>query len=351
MGLGVKMEKVIEVAKIGLEGIVASWEVVNPDGSIAQACYTPSKNLILDVGLDMIGNNTSIPFCFGFFAIGTGTSDPAVGQTTLDTETTYSPVARPAASGYSAYDTITIPAAAADPFIVVYQKGIQTDVGKINGTFTELGFGPTSTKGANLFSRFRVLDEEGFPTSVAVSSVQQLRLKYQLCIRFLPIVPTWYETAITGYDDTFGYTAGWQSISAQTFGVCYINLLGLFGTQSAIMLSYYYYGSWRYPATTITASVFSYSPLTTNVSRKTMGTGPATTATRDAYVPGSYANYVNVLWTTLESIGNIYGLQVSVTTQGNQDYDIWLCKFDTPINKPDTHNLSFKLKFSWGRDT
>lgn len=71
--LGDDME--LEVAKVGLRGTVVSWEVINPDGSIATACYTPKHNLILDVGLDMIGNLASIPVCFAYLALGTGTSE------------------------------------------------------------------------------------------------------------------------------------------------------------------------------------------------------------------------------------------------------------------------------------
>lgn len=336
------MDKTIDMAKVGLRGVVASWEVINPDGSIADACYKPKDNLILDVGLDMIGGYGSIPLCFAFFAIGTGTSASTIGMTGLETETTYSPVARPAASGYPTYDAITIPAADADPFVVIYQIGIQTAVGKFSGTFTELGFGPTSTKGANLFSRFRIVDEFGAPTSVTVNIDQQLRLKYQLYIRFLPIVPTAYECAITGYDDTFGYTAGWQGIEESDPDRWWRVILSWFGTSSSDPYKNY--------LKTVSSDTIVFQPLTTLVNDYP-GAAPAT-KTRDAYVPGSYANYININFTTLQAVGNIYGLQsYSFYYYEHAGLVHWLVEFDTPINKPDTHNLSFKLKFSWGRDS
>jgi hypothetical protein len=334
------MSNALEVVKVGMSGVLASWEVVNPDGSIADACYVPRHNLILDTGLDMVGGYDSIPACFAYLALGTGTSASIVGMTKLETETTYSPNTRPAASGYPAYNATTIPAADADPFIVVYQIGIQTDVGKLNGTFTELGFGPTNVNGANLFSRFRVVDSGGNPTSFTVASDQQLRLKYQLNIRFLPIVPTAYECAITGYDDTFGYTAGWQSITTTEIGY----ILQLFGTSSGLYARPGAVGNWPYSSAISTSITFS--PLTTRRLSLTEYAGGTNLSSRDAYVPGSYANYINTIYSTLAAVGDIYGVQVNY-----YPYVLWLCKFDTPITKPDTHNLTFKLKFSWGRDT
>jgi len=350
--------KTLEVAKVGLTGTVASWEVINPDGSIAQACYNPKNNLILDVGLDMVGGYASIPACFAYIALGTGTSASNVLMTALEAETTYGATTRPPASGYSAYDGITLPAADADPFIVEYAIGIQTAVGKLNGTFTELGFGPTSTKDANLFSRFRICDSEGTPTSVTVTSEQQLRVKYIIGIRFLPIVPTAYDFDITGYGDDIGYTAGWQSLG-------YISiLLYLFGTLDG----FYTFGQsvqigyWKFLVKTVTTADITFSDLITTRSYAawavlqvlTAGTGPTSPYyTRDAYTPGSYAQYLNIPFTTLESVGNIYGLQLFINNYtGGGNYNsvlLWLCKFDDPIVKPDTHNLTFKLKFSWGR--
>jgi len=335
----------LDVAKVGLTGVVKSWEVVNPDGSIAQACYEPKNNLILDTGLDFVGTTESIPACFAYLAVGTGTGESTTDMTTLQTETTYGGTTRPAASGYTAYNSTTIPAADADPFIVIYQIGIQTDVGKLNGTFTELGFGPTSTKGANLWSRFRVVDAEGEPTSFTITSEQQLRLKYQLSIRFLPIVPTAYECAITGYDDTFGYTAGWQGIS-NSAGKFALTYLVLFGTSSTSLFTN---SGWGPELGGLTAAP-SFLPLTTLVVNPGYsGYADTATVTRDAYVPGSYSNYINALFTTLQLVGNVYGLQLCPGINVLANTLIWLCVFDTPIAKPNTHNLAFKLKFSWGR--
>jgi hypothetical protein len=342
------MIKGLDVAKVGLSGKVASWEVINPDGSVADACYEPGNNLILDVGLDMIGNNATIPSCFAYLAMGTGTSASTVGMTALETETVYGVGgARPAASGYTAYDSITIPAASADPFVVIYQIGIQTAVGKLTGTFTELGFGPTSVKGANLFSRFRIVDSLGAPTSITVAVDQQLRLKYQLYIRFLPIVPTAYECVVTGVNDEFGYTAGWQSISLTSVG----QILTLFGTSACGL----------FDATTnqilkcfsmISTATINYSTLTATLPALENYSNLVPTASLDAYVDGTYSNFVNVVYTTLQVVGNIYGMQLNTYRwyeSLNSTY--WLVKFTTPIVKADTHNLAFKLKFSWGRDT
>jgi hypothetical protein len=334
---GIKGEDMLELeaAKLGLSGTVASWEVVNPDGTIADASYTPHHNLILDVGLDMVAAY-NIYDLFAYMALGTGTSESATTMTTLESEPFYDVGAgmmRPAASGYSAYDDTDIPDASADPFVVVISKGIQTNVGVLNGTYTELGFSPTATKDTNLYSRFRIKDSGGNPVSITVSSVQQLRLKYQLSVQVLPITATAGTFDITGYGTGVGYTALWQNIHyspTATYPVWkYGHCLFLCGTLGFAA---------KYDAD------FSFRPLTDDYNlSNTIGNDSL-----EAYTASSYTRYITYTLTTLQAVGNIYGIAINAYNGANP---IWLAHFNTPIVKPDTHNLSFRLKFQWARAT
>ncbi len=398
------MNSILEFPKAAMAGIVASWEVVNKDGSIARACYNPKHNLILDCGLDLVAKQMLLTDCFAYFAIGTGTSAAAVAQTNLDAETTYltGGGVRPASSGYPAYNDTIFPTPSSDPYVVIYQIGIQTSIGQINGTFTEIGFGPenaqlgttyysgslvvgtryritnyvsdddftnvgaasngngvefvatgtTPTHWAHssalrlvrvLFSRFRLVDSGGVPTSVTVSLTQQLRIKYQLNIRFLPIVPTAYTTNMIGISATFGYTAGWQTICETSSSHLSQSLLALFGTYPTMPIFRVITST---PITFVDISAAKLaSSVTYTPNRDSALTVPNT---RDAYVDGSCANYINFTLSTLEAVATLYGIMLF--GGASNAYINWLCVFDTAIVKPDTHMLEFKLKFTWGRD-
>lgn len=336
--------KEIDGPKVGIEGTVVSWEVVNADGSIADACYKPKHNMILNTGLDFIGTVNSLFECFAYMAVGTGTTALDYTQTGLATETTYGATSRPPASGYSAYDSTTFPAVDADPYVIVHQFGIQTALAKLNGTFTELGFGPTSTKGANLFSRFLITDNLGNPVSVSVSSVQQLRVKYQIAVKFLPIVPAALTTNMVGVSNTFGYTSGWQGLNATNWASQRQAVLyALFGPLG--MTAYYNY-FYVFSSTTETfTGIAADNPRPTGaVGLPNVNSGGIYSV--DAYTPGSYANYLNIGWPVTAANMNIYGLTVGAYAS---ETTLCLFLFDTPITKTDTHSISFKLKFSWGR--
>jgi len=174
-----------------------------------------------------------------------------------------------------------------------------------------------------------------------VSSVQQLRLKYQISVRFLPITPTHYECAITGYDDTFGYTAGWTGLSSNSY--LYTNFKWI--------VDYLLKGSsFKYSGRIgCSTGTFTFPALLT--SSQTSGVTAYYVAI-EAYSAGTHYRILYYTFTTLQIVQlnkTLYMGSNNNTSFYLQPY--WAAVFDDAIDKPDTHNLQFRVKISWGRET
>jgi hypothetical protein len=324
------MNNIIEGPKIGLKGTILSWEVVNQDGSIAQSCYVPSDNMILNSGLNMIGSSVyytsyGLISFLDVFAIGKGTALPVETDTLLGTESYRGTCA------YATWDSDTASIAGSDPYYVSRQRGVQTPLGSLNGTYTEIGFSNNATLTAPLFCKFRLVDEDGAPTSIEISSIQQLRLKYVLTVELLPVDETSYSTTITGIG-TFNYSACWQYVA--NFKLA----LGVFpGNHS--------------PFITIRETAYTFSPIGSAV---TFATGNYTrnSYTTETYVPNSYSVYKNITFSVTDAVWENKALGLYVDSAETSGYS-WIAKFDSGnyIDKPNTHVLTFRLKFSWARAT
>lgn len=320
---------IIETPKVLFSGKILQWEVVNKDGSIDKACYNPSSNMILDCGLDMIGNPGLYDWVgtfrgLSYFAIGTGTDLPVTTDTILGNESYRN------TCGYAAYDGSDASVTGSDPFYHNWYRGVQTPLGALNGTYTEIGFSNSGTLNDPLFSKFRIVDEEGTPTSIPVSNEQQLRLRYVLSMQIYPVVPLAYTTTITGIG-TVGYTACFQG-SATLF-----QILGLFSPINDNLSP---------RAALCNTPTFSFRPYQTLYYYYELGSwADSTSKLVESYVLGSYELYRSFKWDVTvanwSSLLLIYYIPVA--------YGYWIAKFDTPITKFNTHSLNLRLKISWGR--
>mgnify|MGYP001766816936 CR=1 FL=1 len=320
---------IIETPKVLFSGKILQWEVVNKDGSIDKACYNPSSNMILDCGLDMIGDGalydwTGLFQGLAVFVIGTGENLPQTTDTILGNESYRG------TCSYAAYDGFDASVTGSDPFYHNWYRGVQTPLGAINGSFTEIGFSNSGTTNQPLFSKFRIVDEEGTPTSIPVSSEQQLRLRYVLSMQITPVLPAAGSTTITGIG-AVGYTACFQGS-----GVLY-HLLGLFSPKT---------DHWCPRAFLCDAAGFSFRSYQTAYNYWDLGnTAENSTKSVEAYVLGSHELYRNFKWDV--TVANWSNSLFILTSYGMYAY--WIAKFDTPIIKVNTHSLSLRLKLSWGR--
>jgi hypothetical protein len=324
------MNNIIEGPKFGIKGSILSWEVVNQDGSIDRACYTPSDNMILNSGLNMLGTQAcytgySIPTFLDVFAIGTGTALPTETDTLLGHESY---------RGTCAYNTWNVDSsspAGSNPYYVSRQRGVQTPLGALNGTYSEIGFSNSATLTNPLFCKFRLVDEDLVPTSITISSIQQLRLKYVITIELLPAVETSYSTTITGIGP-FNYSACWQGVP--DISIAFATFYGNYG-----------------PVIAIRESAYTFSPIGSYVKFSVYGTNYVQNAySQETYVSGSYTIYKNVTFSVTDAVWVNKALALRAGTGGTWQWP-WVASFDPAnyIDKPNTHVLTFRLKFSWAR--
>ena len=323
---------ILEGPQLGLSGTVQSWEVINSDGSIARACYKPHSNLITNYGLESLywSNN------YGgykwtvtrYIAIGTGTAEPTITDTRLGTE-----VFR-GVRNYNAYNADSYsPAGGVDGYYYVTRtRGYQTNLGDLNNDVSEIGFSPDPTpNGASLFSKHRLKDEYGNPTSIRVNSNQQLRIKYIVSISVTPITTYTGSFELSGYTPTtINYTAGWQSCSQ-------FDWVARTPWQS---LEMYFY-----------STSASFNPIGTTVA---VGDAPTminqSTASLSSDLSGGYYVLRDYTISTSQCTW-----PTGIVCVGSKVYAsnicIWCMNISPPIIKPDTHRMTLRMKFSWGRAT
>lgn len=144
--------------------------VISKDKDCKVICHDTGffKNLVLNNGLNLLcANGISVGGTFGAIAVGSGTTEPAVGQTALSNivaSRSLSAAASPL-SVSSNYDLGYIQASFA----------VQFNQGAAAGNLSEFGVGQTAT---SLFSRALIVDAAGDPTTITVLSDEYLTVYY-----------------------------------------------------------------------------------------------------------------------------------------------------------------------------
>jgi hypothetical protein len=286
--------------------------VRNAEGEVLR--QTPwFDNIILDSGLNRMGTGA---FILGA-AIGTGTSTPVASQTALDAQTTYTTTTgtgggtRTAQGSSPYYNTTTF----------VYR----TDIGALNGNYSEVGVGWAS---GSMFSRALIADSGGSPTTITVASTEQLDISYR--IRVYPP-----ETD----------TSGSFTISGTSYTVT--------GRASNVTTIDGNYGSWYFNAfqqvrlfptiNRFSASNGSLGAITTVPS----GTTDSSSATSsNAYVNASLQRTGSLSWDL--SSGNLSG-GTSCVVVGWQYLGGFQYGFSGAIPKDSTKTLVLNFSVTWAR--
>jgi hypothetical protein len=184
-------------------------------------------NLILDQGLDQIGqvSNSGVsfgePILWATGSVGTGSTAPATTDTQLEAWVA-------TAGNYAGYVTSYVPAAGSDP---AYWKCLHTyrfGAGAAAGNLTEVGVGITNYDGTGLFSRALIVDGGGSPTTLVVTSTEILDLTYEF--RVYPDTTEEIQTLIiNGTTYTFTWNM-YQPTTAPQIYHAYINGSGTFSS-------------------------------------------------------------------------------------------------------------------------
>ena len=313
------MSNIIEMPKVGISGKVLSWEVINDDGSIDQSCYKPSDNLVLNSGISIFCNanwGAINQDPWSFFSIGTGTSEPSATDTAL-TSKSYAGTCE-----YTAYNSTTYSTDGSDPYYIYTQRGVQTPLGALNGTYGEIGFSRTST--GQLFSKHRLKDELGNPTTITVTSTQQLRLKYVVVLCLSPSTVTTGTINISGIGN-INYEAKWQSTSFN-YIVRLFNMIDANIRMSSVH------------------SDFTFTNIGSSPPQPSSANNTSFTRQYVSDTPGSADIYNTSFWSVDVANNTWYGI-----VSPNPTNRCFMVKFETPFVKANTHTMHFTIKYTIGR--
>lgn len=284
------------------------------DGALHKDCGW-SENLILDSGLDYLFSTTVN--LMGRAEVGTGTTVAVVTQTQLTASLgSGPPTGVPAA--------ITAVNAGTPTFASKLTYSFTFTQGAIIGNITEVGVGPAGA-GA-LFSRALIVGVGGTPISVAVASIDQVIVLYELTVT--PILTDTTGTIVfNGVSTT--YVA--RAYDVNNFGTFPYSLFSGFISPRARLLEVYG-GTAAASSATLVAltSVSGMTPLTT--------VNASTATTNSTYTPGSFSTTTQVVWNNTAANENIGGVNLQNT--GSNKYQI---SFSPAIAKTDTQALTINF--------
>jgi hypothetical protein len=275
-------------------------------------------NMVLDQGLDYIG--TSLSPSSGVFvnltpqlSIGTGTTAVAAGQTAL--------VAFTAAHNQTGVTTTTNVGsptyASQNDNVYVFAQGA------VVGNMAEVGVGLATGNGTGLFSRALIVDGSGTPTTLTVTSFDQLTVYYRLTVT--------------------------PSVSDATGSVT-LNSIS-YGWTGRIAVA----GSWRFDihdlqvgnvqVQSVKGSDAALGAITGNLTGTSLTIGGISGT--PSYTPGNYYIDQTFVFAPSDAVdaGGIGGMQF-IYMQG---YELYQYLFATPIPKLNTQTLTLVFRYSWSR--
>jgi len=279
------------------------------------------KNLILNQGLDQLGTDNEV--LAGYARVGTGTTAPAFTDTTLEAQV---------AASESGPDDTTIVNSGAPNYTTLTTYEYTFTQGAVVGNISEVGVG-WATTGATLFSRALIVDNVGTPTTITLTSIDQLIIYYRLNAS-QPTTDTTTSVTISSvsypYTIRTGNAASFANIGATFqygYGFTKLNGVTLYGDDAAL-------GA-------ITGTL-SGTPIASS------GSG-GFTFTYPAYTPGSYYrdSTFSVAVGTGNAVGGIGGIQLTWGAYNSSLQNQIV--LPTPIPKTNTQVLTITQRFTWAR--
>lgn len=270
------------------------------------------NNLITDGGLDMIATgNSSAHGIVQYCRVGAGSSDPEFSDSGLDEQLA-------SKTGTSATNA-SLSNGSRRTIRYVFAQGAA------QGNLAEIGFGPTAS-GA-LFSRALIKDSEGNPTTITVTDIDILTVTYVFTL-YADAVDRVGEVVIgstTHTTTTRNKRASWQSAAERLL-------------QSGAV-------GGGYRVTAYTGGLTD--PYTSSSPSGAVGT--TMSKAWGGYVPGTHQ--ADVTWTFPVNAANSDAIQVIADheTSGAPCPIALQTRFDPPLSKNNTQELSITWTISWGR--
>jgi hypothetical protein len=279
------------------------------------------KNLILNQGLDQLGTDNAV--LAGYARVGTGTTAPTVNNTTLEAQV---------AASNSGPSNVTVVNSGAPNYTTLTTYEYTFTQGAVVGNISEVGVG-WATTGATLFSRALIVDNVGTPTTITLTSIDQLIIYYRLNAS-QPLTDTTTSVSISSvsypYTIRTSLAASFASVGATFqygYGFTKLNGVLLYGDDAALGAI-----TGQLSGTIIANS----------------GNG-GFTFTYPAYTPGSYYrdSTFSVDVSHGNAVGGIGGIQLTwgVYSSSLQNQIV----LPTPIPKTNTQVLTITCRFTWAR--
>jgi len=279
------------------------------------------KNLILNQGLDQLGTDNAV--LIGYARVGTGTTAPTVSNTTLEAQV---------ASSQSGPSDTTIVNSGSPNYTTLLTYQYTFTQGDVVGNISEVGVG-WATTGATLFSRALIVDNLGAPTTITLTSIDQLIIYYRLNAS-QPTTDT--TSSVTISSTSYPYTI--RTAYAASF--CNSSATFLYGYAFTKLNSVYLYGS---DATL--------GPITGTLSGTGIGGsgGGGFTFSYPAYTPGSYYrdSTFSVDVGHGNAVGGIGGIVLDWGVYNSSLHNQIV--LPTPIPKTNTQVLTITQRFTWAR--
>ena len=309
----------------GLEGIISLHKGtnLNDDPGSGDPVIPPFKNMILDTGLQRIGQNAD---WMNWLHLGTGIQAPHPLQNSLQNATykgnNYAPTKHTTVGV-----NITDPQ---NPFTWIRRVFRVTPRGE-SRTYSELGVGWNDN---NLFSRTLIKDPNGNPNTISILGDEYLDVTYE-CRMYMPVNTAVYSVTPTGDDKevrtvtvhasalntnsvTFGWGLGYQSTNDIPH-----SLLGNF---SSNMHNRIFTGGrgglYGNPEGNQVGGAFNYTTLTR-------------------------INDVSAEFTFIRELPDNVGLLRTI--QISQQGYCFQMEMNPPFNKNEEERFSFSYTISWGR--
>lgn len=307
-----------------IEGYVKSVELIHAKTGIVLRKLGPYRNLIVDAGLNGLGNGTKVDTLVAYLAVGTDNTAPAAAQTALGSQledrTNYNGAVGDVVTSGPAY---------------AYWELVRTRVfteEECNGNLTELGLFQ-SASGGTMWSRELFRDDLGDPTTITKTDSEQLRVEYAWRV----YVPTSETENVFDIDSV--------STTCQSRGMR-INDIDSWGTNGYVK----HLGNWGTDIRTTHAYETNTFPATTGGTFAGAAEA-ASSVSMVAYGSGNFYRDMDIVWEP--GVGNFSTGIGAIDLPKPGPYiggDIALGTTFTPkVDKDDTERFTFRARVSFAR--
>lgn len=309
---------------IAIEGIVKKVQLIDVKTGRIKQELGPFPNLIVDAGLNAIGNGTDIDTLVEYLAVGTDNTAPAVGQTALGSQVD------DRYNGDDGFADVVTTGSGFAYWELTRTRLVPAAFG--NGNLTELGFFQ-SLSGGTMWSRMLFLDGGGSPTTVVKTSSESLRVVYAWRVT-LVLSPTTDVLTIDSVSTDCDSRAI-QGNDANAWGANgYLAKLGTWDTDNRRASAY---ESNTFPA--IDGGIFTGdNAQSSSISMVAYGSGTFYRDMDIVFEPG-VANFTT-------GIGAVALPYVGTFVSGKHGL---ATTFDPKVGKDNTERFTFRARVAWGR--